>query len=80
MTAVPKNRTFYTIPGTDFWTYDKAEADAYVRAANEEGYNLSYETYTEAEAYGAEHDPKMFTNPEARRAPKPGRRYRLLRR
>ena len=84
MTNAPANRTFYTC-GSDFWTYDKAEAEAYVRDLREAGYNVGYETYTEAEAYGADHDPKMFSNPEAParrqpRAPKVGRRYSLLRR
>lgn len=87
--TTPANRTFYTIVDNatgiaigDFWTFDKAEAEKVVSDYREIGYSVGYEEHTEADAYGADHDPRMFANPAAprNRAPKVGRRYRLLRR
>jgi hypothetical protein len=68
--------------GSSYGTVEEAVAARDEMLA--EGYVCQIEAVSLVSAYGASHDPKMFSNPAAPRqpskAPKVGRRYRLLRR
>ena len=54
--------------------YNKADAERYVREMREEGYNVGYQEYSEAEVYGDDREPQIRRSV---RAPKVGRRYRM---